>query len=265
MSHNFIDLTGKRFGKLIVMERAENNKHKESMWVCLCDCGNTSVISGNNLAQGRTKSCGCGKLGYGDLSGMKFGRLTVIESDGYANGGKRWKCKCDCGNECIASASKLVSGHKRSCGCLRHEKPYNYQGRDRNRRLYIIWKAMRQRCINQKSPAYPRYGGRGISICEEWNDYNTFEEWALANGYSDELTIDRIDSNGNYEPNNCRWATPLVQSNNRGSNRKYTYNGETKTVSEWANLFGISYGTLISRLKRGWPIAKAVETPLRGS
>ena len=264
MSVNFKDLTGQRFGKLVVLERAENNKHNESMWVCQCDCGTIKTVSGNNLSCGRTKTCGCGKLGYGDLTGRKYSRLTVLRKVGYGNGGSKWECQCDCGAKVIVSSSCLVRGHNKSCGCLLHRKPYNYLGRDQYPRIYIIWKSMRQRCFSKTCAAYKYYGGKGVTICDEWMDYENFLDWTLKNGYSDTKTIDRIDSDGNYCPENCRWATALVQSNNRSFNKRITYNGETHTVSEWARIMNMNYGTFNSRIKRGWDLERVFNQPLKG-
>lgn len=263
MSKNFKDLTGRRFGKLTVLSREPNNKHNESMWLCKCDCGTVKVVSGNNLSCGRTRSCGCGKLGYGDLTDRTFGRLTVLEKSGYGQGGSLWVCKCSCGKTKIISTSDLIHGHDKSCGCLRHQKPHNYLGRDKNKRLYHIWKNMRQRCNNRDNAAYKYYGDKGVSICKEWSDYKAFESWALDNGYADDKSIDRIDSNGDYSPDNCRWATALVQSNNRSINRTITLNGETHTISEWARIKNMNYGTLISRLRRGWDAERSLTQPLR--
>ena len=126
-------------------------------------------------------------------------------------------------------------------------------------RLKIAWKNMRQRCYNPNFIYYCNYGGRGITICDEWQDFYAFERWAYANGYSDELTIDRIDNNGNYEPSNCRWVTMKVQNNNKRSNRLITYNGKTQTESQWADELGISFAVLRNRLHKGIPSDRAFE------
>jgi hypothetical protein len=194
-----------------------------------------------------------------DLTGRKFGYLTVTKRIGR----NKWECVCKCGNTCVEPANRILSGHKTSCGCKLHDKPYNYLGRDKNKRLYIIWKSMRLRCNNPKSNHYDRYGGRGITICDEWSDYSVFERWALENGYNDKLTIDRIDFDGNYEPSNCRWITQKQQTNNTSVNVYLEYKGETKTRAEWAELYGIPYFTLRKRLERNWDIEKALTTPVR--
>ena len=123
---------------------------------------------------------------------------------------------------------------------------------------------MRQRCNNPNRSDYKRYGGRGIKICDEWNDYNTFRDWVLSNGYSDNLSIDRIDVNGNYEPSNCRWVDGIIQANNVRNNRIITFENSTYTMAEFARKIGISYSALQHRLDRGWSIDKIAQTPQRG-
>jgi hypothetical protein len=138
----------------------------------------------------------------------------------------------------------------------------NYKDGRKGTRLYRIYNNMLARCYNANTPNFKNYGGRGITVCREWLcDYKIFSEWALSNGYRDDLSIDRIDVNGNYEPNNCRWVTSYVQSNNTRRNNFITLNGETHTLKEWADNFGISEKTVRDRLKRGWSIEKSLVTP----
>lgn len=201
-----------------------------------------------------------------DLTGQKFGRLTVIErADGYiGRNGKprrRWLCECDCGERTLATTQDLRKGDKKSCGCLKRELSVsmNTKHGDKGKRLYRIWIAMKRRCANPGNTDYHRYGGRGVSVCDSWRtDYKAFRTWALENGYNDSLTIDRIDVDGNYEPNNCRWVTMKMQSNNRSSNVTYTYNGETHNIREWADIIGVPYSTLYMRLRNGWSVDKAL-------
>ena len=198
-----------------------------------------------------------------ELTGQKFGRLTVI-SEAQQRKGKypEWRCICDCGNECIVVGHCLTSGNTKSCGCLRFDnlrkKVKKHDGK--GTRLYRIWKNMRSRCRNKNTPQYKDYGGRGISICSEWDNFLVFKSWARANGYDDSLTIDRINNDGNYCPENCRWVTHKEQNNHRRSNR--IING--KTLAEWARISGINYNTLLSRLKK-MSLSEAINNSSRQS
>ena len=185
-----------------------------------------------------------------DLTNQRFGRLTAVRPAGKTRGGTMlWECVCDCGEKHIARSAGLRSGDVMSCGCLRREmtaKKRTVHGL-RHTRLYHVWQGMKARCLNERGKSYHNYGGRGIKVCDEWlNDFQAFYDWAMANGYRDDLSIDRIDVNGNYEPNNCRWATRDEQNNNKRGNRVVTVNNETRTIGEWANIIGINYHTLYS-------------------
>lgn len=148
-----------------------------------------------------------------ELTGQRFSYLTVVEPRGTKNGHTMWLCRCDCGNEKVISAKHLMSGNIKSCGCM-HFKACLTHGKTETR-LYHIWCTMKNRCKNPSSPKWYRYGGRGIKVCEEWQRFEPFYKWAIEHGYSDELSIDRINNDGNYEPNNCRWATAKEQANNK--------------------------------------------------
>ncbi len=202
-----IDLTGQRFGRLVVIERAENGKRGKARWLCQCDCGNTCIVDGNHLRSGKTKSCGC-------VSREATGKRSVTH------------------------------GHTRT-------------------RLYRIWSGIIDRCENPKTPVYQAYGGRGIRMCAIWRqDFTSFRDWAMSHGYRDDLTIDRIDVDGDYCPENCRWADWVTQQNNRRNNRCITFLGETKDISQWARTYGIEYSTLYQRLLQGWPIERALTEPV---
>lgn len=200
-----------------------------------------------------------------NLIGYKFGRLTVLAWHGKnKQGNNTWLCECECGNKVVVRTADLNNGHTKSCGCLtkdnfrkvitKHEK--------RNTRLYSVWSNMRNRCNNPSSERFNQYGGRGITICKEWEHFETFYEWALANGYSNNLTIDRIDNSKGYSPNNCRWASSSEQNSNTRRNHLITYGGKTQTMTQWAEEIGIVVGTLESRLNRShWSIERALTTP----
>lgn len=217
-----------------------------------------------------------------DKTGLRFGRLVVIEraETHISPSGKRrtmWKCRCDCGNIVIVRSDGLSSGRTKSCGCYQKErtaeagkiKTHKIKYGDSAGRLYNIWYLMRYRCNNPKCHAYHNYGGRGISICTDWNDNDTgylaFKQWALDSGYTDSLSLDRIDNNGNYEPNNCRWADAFVQGNNKRNSAYLVYNGEKHTISQWARIIGMDMRTLHNRIKLGWKVEDALFRPLRKS
>lgn len=132
-------------------------------------------------------------------------------------------------------------------------------------KLYVVWCHMIERCYNSHSERYENYGGRGITVCDEWrDDFTAFRDWARSNGYSEKLSLDRINNDGNYEPNNCKWSTQKEQCNNRRNNRLLTYKGETKTMTQWAESIGMNVGTFKYRLRLGWSVQRAIETPVRG-
>lgn len=157
-----------------------------------------------------------------DLTGKRFGKLTVIRRYG-TDRYKRviWLCRCDCGNETIAAGTPLKNGHKKSCGCYKYEATFIHGFANKGNRLYNIWDKMNYRCVNVNYHRYKDYGGRGIKVCNEWkNSFVIFRDWALSNGYADNLTLDRIDVNGNYEPSNCRWITNAEQQKNKRNSKK---------------------------------------------
>ena len=171
-------------------------------------------------------------------------------------------CKCIfCGNIKHYSCSTILN-NKAKCFCKRKRKYRN--GFDSKSRLYNIYRSIIKRTQNPNNKDYHRYGGRGISLCEEWNnDYSKFYDWSMNNGYNDTLTIDRINVNGNYEPNNCRWVDVKTQINNTRFNHRLTYNGETHTLKEWSEKIGMNYGTLKERIYNGWSIEKAINEPVK--
>lgn len=186
-----------------------------------------------------------------DLSGKKFGKLTAISrTRGKDKRRVYWICKCECGKETIVQAADLKSGHTRSCGCLL-DGSYNITHGMTHTRLYRIWFTMKQRCTDRKSSAYCKYGAKGITICSEWLTFEPFMKWSLENGYSDKLSIDRIDNNKGYYPDNCRYVTNLIQANNKTDNIYIEINGETHTLAEWCRIYDIKYYAVRNKMKRG--------------
>ena len=210
-----------------------------------------------------------------DLTGQKFGRLTVIKLAYIKNSYSFWHCICECGVNKIIMGRNIRSGITKSCGCYvrdinakrmaiigKKNKTHGDGGIGRRSRLYTIWVPMIQRCENKNTRNYMDYGGRGITVCHEWHKYEAFKTWALSNGYADNLSIDRIDVNGNYCPENCRWTTMKVQQNNKRNNRYITINGETMTAAEWADKNGIPRSAVYARFKRGIDEITAVTKPI---
>lgn len=269
---SFVDLTGRRFGKLVVVKQTEKRNAAGSViWECKCDCGNTKYICGNSLNGGHSKSCGCMQNKIENLLGRRFGRLVVTRFDYYAafSHSVRWICKCDCGKEKSVLASCLKGGSVTSCGCFSSEqksKRTRKHGFGNGDRLFRIWSGMKSRCYSQNDRNYKRYGARGIRICDEWlKDFMSFREWSLKNGYAENLSIDRIDNDASYSPDNCRWCDKKAQSNNRRTNVIITYNGEKHTASEWSDIVGIKAATLVSRKSHGWTDKECIEIPVLAS
>lgn len=191
-----------------------------------------------------------------DLTGQKFGRLTVIGIDDKGTRKTYWLCQCDCGNFKSVRTDSLTGGLIRSCGCLKKEQDKinlvkHHSHKQSGTRLYQIWLGIRKRCFNEKDARYMDYGGRGITVCDEWkNDFVPFYEWALSNGYSDDLTIERIDNNKGYAPNNCRWATIKEQCQNRRSNILITIGNTTKNLTQWCEMFNLDSKMVFARYHR---------------
>lgn len=191
-----------------------------------------------------------------NLIGRKFGRLTVIGIDERGTRKTFWVCQCECGNVKSARSDSLQCGAIRSCGCMKKEQDKinlvaKYSHKQSGTRIYNIWQGMKGRCNNIYNTDYHRYGGRGIKVCDEWNSsFENFYSWAMFNGYEEDLTIDRIDNNGNYCPENCRWATPKEQCNNRSTTIKITIGNATKSLTEWCEIFELDYNTIKRRHQR---------------
>ena len=255
----FHDLTGQVFGELKVLERIAN-KGGRTCYRCQCSCGKVIEVLAHSLTSGQ-KSCGCQNPQHQDLTGLTFGKLTVLglnHKEKSKFGGYRYfyKCKCECGNSCIVLSHYLTEGETKSCGCLQKEKARECQLVHgwKGTLAYRTWKGIKERCYNPHCFSYPRYGGRGIALGDEWlNNAQAFCEYVSKlehygeRGYS----LDRIDNNKNYEPENLRWATPKEQCRNRRSNIIVEYQGQKMTLVEASEKSGINRATLLARMYRG--------------
>ena len=194
-----------------------------------------------------------------DIAGHRFGHLIAVRRAGSIAGKSIWECRCDCGGLSSVRLTDLTTGKVKSCGCVRREILSTQGAKNATHgashtRLYGIWLGMKQRCQYKNGHAYGNYGGRGVSVCDEWmNSFVVFRDWAMANGYRDDLSIDRKDTNGPYAPWNCRWSTMEEQQNNRRNNLVITCGGTSLTLSQWAKRTGIPAATISWRVKAGWP------------
>lgn len=208
-----------------------------------------------------------------DISGQVFGLLTVLEYAGTIHYGTRtgskgarsqWLCRCSCGVEKTIAGDALRKGNTQSCGCVlraKNRKRLTTHGKARTPE-YDVWHVMKCRCLLPNYPGFKSYGARGVTVCKRWLD--SFENFIADMGPrpSNKHSIDRIDSNGNYEPSNCRWATRSEQQRNRRDNHRLTFNGETLCLVEWAERYGLQALTLYYRIKKGWPVSEAITTPV---
>lgn len=200
-----------------------------------------------------------------NIVGKRFGRLTVLSYSHNKGYTKYFLCKCDCGNQKIIAKNALTRGKQISCGCARKERIANLNKLpDGYCRLGKIFRSMKYRCYNQSSNHYHRYGGRGIKICDEWlSDIDSFRKWSIDNGYADGLTIDRIDNDGDYSPDNCRWITREEQLNNTSRSVMLSYDGKTQTMTQWAKELNMPTSTLFNRLKvLGWSAERSLSEPI---
>lgn len=202
-----------------------------------------------------------------NLLNRRFGSLLVIaKGDDIINKNgshsSAWVCRCECGNVKTVVATTLLSGATKSCGCLAIKTRTSHGGS--KTRPYNIWTNIKQRCNNSNNSGYKNYGGRGIKVCDAWqDDYAEFERWAYQNGYNDTLTIDRINNDGDYTPRNCRWVDKHTQDNNKRTNVMLEYDGERHTLMEWSKIRGVSYHLLQGRHKLGWTAKEIIETPVQ--
>lgn len=205
-----------------------------------------------------------------DLIGVRFGRLVVLErAENNGRNGKnaRWKCRCDCGNVCVVNNGDISSGHTKSCGCIKREvnaSRLTTHG-ETHTRLHGIWRGIKDRCYRSAEKSYVNYGGRGIKMCDEWfKSFTAFRDWALSNGYEDDLSIERIDNDGNYEPNNCKWATRLEQADNRRDTIHVYIDGEKANLQELSRVTGIYPTTIYKRYREGARGLELIRKPVRG-
>lgn len=273
------DLTGQIFGNWKVLKRGESRLYtdgcKRTTWTCQC-LKNPEYITdkvGVSLQKLTKPTCmGCVGCKDRDLTGRVFGRLTVLHvgmpvEDSSGRRYKTWTCECSCEKHTIKDIKEkeLLYGSVKSCGCLKREvvKTVNKTHGKCYTPLYHIWMSMKARCYRESDCGYTNYGARGITICDEWkNDFLAFEEWSLQHGYKQGLSIDRIDNNGRYAPDNCRWVSSEVQANNKRNTRYLTVDGVTKPIAVWAKERNIPVERIRDRiLKLGWSDKDAISKP----
>lgn len=255
---NMKDLTGKRFGRLAVL--GLDHSERMTYWRCRCDCGNELVVKSNMLHSGMKKSCGCMRIR--DISEQRFGRLVAKKLLRVEDRHAVWECQCDCGETVEINVNSLVSGRTKSCGCLLRERAIETKTTHglSNSYIYNTWKSMIRRCTVKSDRQYKNYGGRGIKVCEEWKGkkgLKNFNDWSMENGYADNLTIDRIDNDGNYDPSNCRWADWETQCYNKRTTRRFLVCGEVKNLKEISEEYKIPlqklrrkyYGVYVEEIK----------------
>lgn len=208
------------------------------------------------------------------MIGRRFGRLVVLEEvESSVKGKPRYRCLCDCGNIIEASGNSLRMKKVRSCGCLHHDQliERNTTHGCSKERLYRVWRGMIDRCYDERNESYGHYGGRGIQVCEDWrSSYLVFKEFMISHGYKEdakrgECTIERVDINGNYSPDNCKVISMQEQAWNKTNSHMEEYNGEKKTIAEWALEYNIPYNLIFKRLQRGWTMHEALNTPKKSA
>lgn len=257
-----LDLAGKKFGRLKVLKEA-GRKNGNITWECLCDCGKKTICIGSELKSGHVRSCGClqvdivkqNKNTRQDLTGQRFNRLLVLRLAGKSKSGNlRWECICDCGNKTIVDAGNLKKGHVQSCGCLNIErvKQVNTTHGGTNDALFKVWEMIKERCLKPSHKSYKDYGGRGITICEEWeHDYQKFKDFALSHGWKRGLQVSRIDNEKGYFPENVNFVTRVENSNNRRNTIFIDFEGKKVSLANLARMVNKNYSSLWSRYRRG--------------
>lgn len=272
-------LENQNFGRLIVTRRAGSQRigaRSQALWECACSCGQTTFVTTNNLNTGTTRSCGCLmretssriakehplKHPTVDISGQRSGLLVAIRPlDARRRNCVVWRCRCDCGRE--VEIPVVSFRRNKSCGCTKGKSSirHGHALQGRVTREFITWASMHARCSNPNARRYARYGGRGITVCERWKDFAAF--YADMGARPPHHSLDRIDNDGHYSPENCRWATWKQQNRNTRANHKLTLNGITDCIAGWAERTGIPPRRIASRLCRGWTVERALTTHLQ--
>lgn len=270
---NIQNYIGSKFGHVTVIGKAESKNPRSNSFLLRCDCGKVLVDKPSRVFSGLRRSCGeCKYHTYSkyDLSkyesyiGKRINKLTVTSVEYASENDKHavFVCLCDCGNIRKVLPKDFRKGKIKSCGaCIGRNNTGAYA---RNPEIYKVWSGIMSRCHNTKDQNYYRYGGRGIRVCESWEKYENFERWVLENGgLKDGYSVDRIDNNGDYSPDNCRFATMRQQSRNRRSNTIIEYAGKSMCLIEWSEYLNMDYKALVSRNKRGWDAERMFTTPIR--
>lgn len=204
-------------------------------------------------------------MAFINREGEKHNRLTIGKYAGQNKFGKSiWECTCECGNVIVVTGTTVINGHTKSCGCFSREKQHAIRHGDTKARMYGIWESMRARCFSPNVSSYKWYGARGIKVCDEWNSsYDTFKKWCLENGYANDLTIDRIDNDGDYEPGNCRWTTLSEQMFNTRRSVRIELEGKILNLKQLSEICGIEVYLLRQRAKKGWTGEKLTQPLLK--
>lgn len=266
---------GETFGNLTIIKELPQkvfpNGKAYRMFECKCSCGNITNVLLQNLTRGHSTTCGhCGRISKERTvsEGDVFGRLTVIkevESELRKDGSRKRNilCKCTCGNNKVVPLFSLLRGESRSCGCLARELLLQRSithGLAKKHPLYTVWKGIKQRCLNSKSHAFKDYGGRGIELCEEWLSFDNFYNWCINNGWDKGKTIDRINNDMGYSPNNCRFVTMLEQNRNKRNNKSVEYNGRKwNSLAGFCEYYKLPYHRVQQQLCRGWSLEKVAQ------
>lgn len=260
---NKLDITGEKYGSLVALYDTHEKMNGASAWMFQCDCGNKKILPINNVRYGTIKSCGCRinmkkrvKPKQRIKVGSKFGDLIVLDNLGQIKKEAHYysKVRCSCGYEFITRDTFLITGKQDKCRFCSKKHSKGYKHGLTNTRIFNIWQDMRARCYNSNEQSYRNYGGRGIKICSEWkDDFHAFYEWAINNGYEENLQIERNDVNGDYSPSNCSWKTQLEQARNRRNTIHVDYEGKKMPIGKIAEITGIKSSTIYERIKRfGW-------------